>query len=194
MVTPQIARLLVAPRRVLAEHVARADAQPPRWGAVLGALSAPTAIVAAAIAFGYAGALLAPHFLGSVLLLAASFAIQSFAAALVGVVLYRRRPRATLAPFALTLVAHELFFVGSAATTFVVSGRAALGIGLVLGVGCLAWNLFLTYALFRSFACAPRLRRARALLGVALHFATIGVLVGIYMHAQDLLPYPPGRP
>lgn len=161
---------------------------------MLGALSAPTAIVGAAIAFGYAGALLAPHFVGSVLLLAASFAIQSFAAALVGALLYRRRARATLAPFALTLVAHEAFFVGTTVTAFLVPGRAGLAIGLVLAVACLVWNLFLTYALFRSFARAPRFRRARALLGVALHFATIAVLVGIYMRVQDLLPYPPGRP
>jgi hypothetical protein len=179
---------------VLAEHVARADAELPGWNAVLAGLSAPTAMVSAAIAFGYAGALLAPHFVGCLLLLAASFAIQSFAAALVGALLYRRRARATLGPFALTLVAHEAFFVGATVTAFLVPGRAGLPIALTLAVACLAWNLFLTYALFRSFARAPRWRRARALLGVVLHFSTIAVLVGIYMHVQDLLPYPPGRP
>jgi len=194
MQTPQIAQLIVAPTRVFAEHVARADAAAPRWGEVLAALSVPTAVVGAAIAFGYADALLAPHFVGSVLLLAASFGIQSFSAAFVGGVLYRRRARATLGPFALTLVAHEAFFVGITATAFLVPGRSAAGIGVVLAAACVAWNLFLTYALFRAFGGVSRWHRARALLGVALHFSTIAVLVGIYMRVQNLLPYPPGLP
>lgn len=182
---------------MLAEHAARAAASPPRWSDVLAALSVPTAIVGAAIAFNYAGTLLAPHYAGNVLLLAASFGIQSFAAALVGRVLYGRTARATLLPFALTLVTHEVFFVGVTLLGMVLAGRSGAGFGLALAVACMAWNVFLTYALFRAFDRAPEravARRVRAVLGVVLHFATIAVLVGLYMHVQDLLPYPAGRP
>ncbi|MDB5218340.1 MAG: hypothetical protein JWO86_6267 [Myxococcaceae bacterium] len=191
-------RLLAAPGRELAEHVARAAAREPRWSDVLGALSAPTAIVGAAVAFGYADTLLAVHFVGNVLLLAASFAIQSFAAALVGRVLYRRSARATLLPFALTLVTHEVFFVGVTVLVVVLPLKVGAALGLLLAVACMAWNMFLTYALFRAFdGVAPErgtARRLRAIVGVLLHFGIIAVVVGIYMRAQDLLPYPPGRP
>ncbi len=91
--TPQLVALLVAPTRALAEDVARVDASAPRWSEILAALSAPTAIVGAAIAFVYADTLLAPHFIGNVLLLAASFGIQSFAVCVVARVLYRRSAR-----------------------------------------------------------------------------------------------------
>jgi hypothetical protein len=181
---------------VFAEHVARALAEPPRWSDVLAALSVPTAIVGAAIAFGYAGALLLPHYIGNMLLLAASFAIQSFAAALVGRVLYGRGARATLVPFALTLVAQEVLFVGVAVSSAVLPWKAGIGVGVLLGVACLSWNVFLDYALFRAFDRAPErvgARRARAALAVVLHLATIAVLVGFYAHVQDLLPYPVGR-
>ena len=184
----------MAPSRVFAEHAARAEAAPPSWSDVVVALSVPTAIVGAAIAFVYADALLAPHLVAGLMLLAASFGIQSFAAAFVGGVLYRRRARATLAPFALTLVAHELFFVGVTAMAFLVPGRSGVGFGLVLAAVCVAWNLFLTYSLFRAFGGATRWCRVRAVLGVVLHFSTVAVLVGIYMRVQDLLPYPAGLP
>lgn len=164
---------------------------------MLAALSVPTAIVGAAIAFGYAGALLAPHYVGNMLLLAASFGIQSFAAALVGRVLYGRGARATLVPFALTLVAQEALFVGVAVSSIVLPWKAGIGVGALLGVACLSWNLVLDYALFGAFDRAPGragARRARAALAVVLHLAIIALLVGLYAHLQDLLPHPPGRP
>jgi hypothetical protein len=161
---------------------------------VLAALSAPTAIVAAAIAFGYAGTLLAPHFVGAALLLMASFAIQSFAAALVGRVLYGRGVCATLEPFALTLAAQELLFVGVTATSLLLPWRAGIAVGIAFAAACLGWTVYLTYAMYRAFGERLRRRRLRALGAVALQFATIAVLVCLYAHAQDLLPYPPGRP
>jgi hypothetical protein len=195
--TPQIVLLLAAPGRVFADHVARAADVPPRWSDVLAALSVPTAIVGASVAFGYAGALLATHFVGNMLLLGASFAIQSFAAALVGRVLYGRGARVTLVPFALTLVAQEALFVGAAVSSIVLPWKAGIIVGALLGVACLSWNVVLDYALFRALDRAPEgagARRARAVLAVVLHVATIAVLVGLYAHAQDLLPYPAGRP
>lgn len=184
---PQIAQLFVAPSRVFEEHAKRAGE--PRSAAVVAALSVPTAIVSAAIAFSYSDALLLGHYVANVLLLAASFGIQSFAAAFVGRVLYRRSARATLLPFALTLVPHEVFFVGMTAMFLIAPARMGFPFGFALAVGCTIWNLFLTYAFFRSLGT-----RLRGLFGVLLHFATIAVLVGLYMRAQDLLPYPPGRP
>ena len=179
---------------MFAEHVARADAEVPRARDVLAALSAPTAVVAAAIAFGYAGTLLAPHFVGCALLLAASFTIQSFAAALTGRVLYRRGVCATLEPFALTLAAQELLFLGVTATSLLLPWRAGIGVGMAFAAACLGWTVFLNYAMYRAFGETLRRRRLRALGAVALQFATIAVLVGLYAHVQDLVPYPPGRP
>ena len=161
---------------------------------MLAALSAPTAIVAAAIAFGYAGTLLAPHFVGCGLLLTASFAIQAFAAALTGRVLYRRGVRATLEPFALTLAAQELLFVGVTATSLLLPWRAGIAVGIAFAAACLVWTVYLTYAMYRAFGAQRSRPRLRALGAVALQFATIAVLVGAYAHVQDLLPYPPGRP
>ena len=174
--------------------MARAEAETPRARDVLAALSAPTAIIAAAIAFGYAGTLLAPHFVGCALLLAASLGIQSFAAALAGRVLYRRGVCATLEPFALTLVAQELLFIGVTATSVLLPWRAGIGFGIAFATGCLVWNVYLTYVMFHAFGERLGWRRLRAIGGVALQLATIAVLVGLYAHVQDLLPYPPGRP
>jgi hypothetical protein len=184
---PQIAALLVSPSRVFREH-AEHDVE-PRFLDIAAALSAPTAVVGAAVAFSYADALLLGHLIGNVMLLTASFAIQSFAAAFVGRVLYRRSARATLLPFALTLVPHEVFWVGLTAMLLVAPSRGGFAFALGLGALCMAWNVVLTYKLFRSLGS-----RLRGVLAVWLHFTTIAVLVGLYMRAQDLLPYPPGRP
>ena len=184
---PQIALLVVSPRRVFEEHAKRDDE--PRWVDVLGALSVPTVVAGAAIGFAYADSLLFWHYLGNALLFAASFAIQAFAAAFVGRVVYRRTPRALLLPFSLTLVPHEAFFVAMTGVAMVGLAHRAFAVGLVLAMGCAAWNVFLTYALFRSLGS-----RVRAALSTLLHFTTIAALVALYMRAQDLLPYPPGRP
>jgi hypothetical protein len=189
--TPQIARLLVTPRRLFHEHAASAIEKEPSWLDVVGALSVPTAIVGASVAFGYAHALLVDHYVANVMLLAASFGIQSFAAACTGRVLYRRSPRATLLPFSLTLVPHEVFFVAVTALTLLSPAGGTARIGFVLALACSVWNVFLTYSFFGSLG---RPGRGRAAGAVLFHFGTIAALVGIYMHAQDLLPYPPGRP
>jgi hypothetical protein len=180
-----IAQLLIAPSTTLERAMAR-DAG-PRWRDVLAALSAPTSVLAAALAFSYAGSLLVSHFVANLLFVAASFAIQSFAAALVGRVLYGRSASATLHPFALTLVPQELLFVA-------LTGLALLGVGrvgAVIVIPCLGWNVVLTSLFFRAI---PGFGTGRAVLATCLHYATIALLVGLYAHAQDLLPYPAGVP
>jgi hypothetical protein len=196
LAAPQIARVLVAPRRLFEEYAASAVAKEPSWLDVLGALSAPVAIVGASVAFGYAHALLVGHYVANVMLLAASFGIQSFAAAFTGRILYRRSARVTLLPFSATLVAHELFFVAVTALTLLSPSGGTARIGVVLALTCSVWNVFLTYACFRALDEARRAgarARLRAAGAVLFHFGTIAVLVGIYMHVHDLLPYPPGR-
>ena len=94
---------------------------------------------------------------------------------------------ATLHPFALTLVPQELLFVA-------LTGAALLGVGRVgalLVLPCLGWNALLMCLFFRAIRGSGT-RRAVAAMG--LHYATIALLVGLYAHAQDLLPYPAGVP
>ncbi len=150
----------------------------------------PTAIVGAALAFSYAGSLLAAHDVANVMFVAASFAIQSFAAAVSGRVVYRAAPRRTLLPFALTLVPHEVMFVGLTALALLGSETRALGGALVLS--CLVWQIALTVLCFRAVGQGRSLLRATC--ATCMHYAIIALLVGAYAHAQDLLPYPPGVP
>ena len=150
----------------------------------------PTAIAGAGLGFSYAGSLLAPHLVANVLFVAASFAIQSLAAAVSARVVYRAPPRRTLLPFSLTLVPHEVMFVGL--TALALLGSEARGVGGALVLGCLVWQFVLTVLCFRALGQgrAP----ARAAAATCLHYAIIALLVGGYAHAQDLLPYPPGVP
>jgi len=152
----------------------------------------PAAIAGAGLAFPYAGSLLAAHDVANVLFVAASFGIQSFAAAVSARLVYGAAPRRTLLPFALTLASHEVMFVGL--TALALAGRDGRGPGAALVLACLVWQLVLTVLCFRAVGGAPRRGLARAVAATCLHYAIIAALVGSYAHAQDLLPYPPGLP
>lgn len=157
-------------------------------------LAIPTTIVAAGLAFSYAGLLVASHLVSTTLFVAASFGIQSFAALVAAWVCCRTRPREALGPFTRTLWPHEIMFVGLVGLWL--AGVKGHGPGALLVLGCLLWQAARTYRFFLGLgpALGPARGRARAALALVVHYGVIFVLVGTYAHVQDLFPYPAGLP
>ena len=155
---------------------------------MFGALSAPIAITGAGLAFTYAGFLLATHALANIAFAAASFGVQSFAAAVSARVLYGVGPRRALFAFAGALRPQEVLIV--ATTALSVLGIEARGPGAVIFVACMVWQAVEIARFFKGLGA----RWPRAIVATCMHYAIIALLVGAYAHAFDLFPYPPGVP